>query len=139
VPEGAATLELLSEAWVAAFAEATSSLPERPGATATVSTMVTGGPDGPKAERAWRFELRDGRVASAAVGAAPEGEADLAVTQPWDDALGALRGTLPIDESFMRGNTKFVGSTGRFMDLLPVLRSDEWRAACESVAARTAG
>jgi hypothetical protein len=139
VPEGTAPLELLSEAWVAAFAEAAASLPERPGATATVSTVVTGGPDGPKAERAWRVELVDGRVASAAVGAAPEGEAVLAVAQPWDDALATLRGILTLDETFMRGSTKVVGSTGRFMDLLPVLRSEEWRAACEAVAARTSG
>ena len=62
----------------------------------------------------------------------------LAVAQPWDDALAALQGTVTLDESVHRaGSTKVVGSIGLFMGLLPVLRSDEWRAAWESVAART--
>jgi hypothetical protein len=136
VPEGA--LAFLSEEWVAAFADAGSSLPDRPGVSARVSAVVTGGPEGRKAERAWRFVLRDGKVVEAAAGGAPEGDADLVVTQPWDEALATLDGTVPLDESFMRGTTKVVGSTGLFMDLLPVLRSDEWRSACGSVAARTA-
>jgi len=134
VPDG---LAFLSEEWVSAFLAEASSLPERPGATATVSTVVTGGPDGRKAERSWRWSLRDGRIESAAPSAAPEGEADLVVSQPWDDAVAALRGEAGLDVGFMRGSTKIVGSTGVFMTLLPVLRSDEWRAACETVAART--
>jgi hypothetical protein len=131
-------LPFLSEAWVEAFASATASLPERPGATAVLSFVVTGGPDGPKAEHAWRLTMRDGRVESAAVGAAVEGEADLLVAQPWADALAAIDGTASLDVSFMRGSTKVAGSTGVLMDLLGVLRSDEWREACRSVATRTA-
>jgi hypothetical protein len=136
VPEG--DLAFLSEEWVAAFAEAGASLPERPGATATIATVVTGGPEGRKAEKSWRIVLRDGRVVSASAGPTPEGEADLAVIQPWEDALAALDGSASLDVSFMRGSTKIAGSSGVLMELLPVLRSQQWRAACDSVAARTA-
>ena len=134
MPDGA--LPFLSDEWVAAFADAASILPRRPGASASVSVTVVGGPEGKKAERSWRFVVRDGQVVESADGSAPD--ADLVVTQPWDDALADLDGTAPIDESFMRGSTKVVGSAGTFMDLLPVLRSPEWRAACDAVAARTA-
>ena len=106
-----------------------------PEATTKVSVVVTGGPEGRKAERRWRFAVAGGEVVEAAEGAFPEGEADLVVTQPWDDAIAAVDGTVPLDEAFMRGTTKVVGSTGVLMDLLPVLRSDGWRAACGPVAA----
>ena len=124
--------DLFDDAWVASFGDALSSLPQRPGASAVVSTVVTGGPAGRKAERPWHFELVDGRVVSSAPGPAPDvdGERVLVVTQPWDDAVAALRGEVPADEAFMRGTTKVVGNVGVLMDLLPVLRSAEWRAAC---------
>ena len=99
-----------------------------------VTVVVTGGPEGRKAERRWRFAVQRGEVVEAGEGAFAEDEAHLVVTQPWDDAVAAIDGSVPIDEAFMRGTTKVVGSTGVFMDLLPVLRSDQWRAACAPVA-----
>lgn len=127
--------ELFDEAWVASFGASLADLPARPGASAVVSAVVTGGPGGRKAERPWHFELVDGRVVTAGPGAATvEGERVLALTLPWDDAVAALRGEVPVDEAFMRGSTKVVGSMGVFMDLLPVLRSDEWQAACAPLA-----
>jgi len=101
-----------------------------------VTVVVTGGPDGRKAERRWRFTVDDGRVEAAESGF-DEGEADLVVTQPWDDAVAAVDGSVPLDEAFMRGTTKIVGSTGVLMDLLPVLRSAGWREACAPVAVPT--
>jgi hypothetical protein len=131
-------LTFLSDEWVAELVAAASSLPERPGATASVSNVVVGGPDGRKAERAWRFSLVDGRIASAEPGPAAEGEADLVLTQTWDDAATALRGGPGADVGFMRGSTKVVGSVGTFMSLIPVLRSDEWRTVTSGIAERTA-
>ena len=106
-----------------------------PDGTTKVTVVVTGGPEGRKAERHWRFAVAGGEVVEADEGAFAEGEADLVVTQPWEDAVAAVDGAVPVDEAFMRGTTKVVGSTGVLMDLLPVLRSDEWRAACGPVAA----
>lgn len=128
--------ELFDDEWIASFADALADLPARPGASAVVSTVVTGGPAGRRAERQWHYELVDGRVVSAAAGApAPgDGERVLVLTQPWDDALADLRGDVPLDEAFMRGTTKLVGSVGVLMDLLAVLRSDEWRAARKPLA-----
>lgn len=127
----------LSDEWVAALAEAAAALPPRPGATARVSTVVVGGHAGAKAERGYRCEFVDGRLVTASPGAAAEDEADLHVTQPYDDALAALRGDAGLDVAFMRGRTKVVGRTGVLLSLLPVLRSPEWRTACEALAART--
>jgi hypothetical protein len=131
-------IPFLSDEWLGALLDVCSSLPARAGATARVSTVVVGGPGGARSEAAYRCDFVDGRVVSAAPGAAPEGEADLVVTQPYDDAVAALRGEAGLDVAFMRGRTKVAGSTNRLLSLLPVLRSDEWRAACDSLAARTA-
>lgn len=128
----------LSEEWLQALIETTSSLPTRPGATARLSTVVVGGPAGTKTETAYRCEFVDGRIVAAAPGAAADGDAELLVTQPYDDAVAALRGEADLDVAFMRGRTKVVGSTAVLMSLLPVLRSDQWRAACEELASRTA-
>jgi hypothetical protein len=106
-----------------------------PDGTTKVTVVVTGGPEGRKAERRWRFAVRDGAVVEAAEGAFADDEAHLVITQPWDDAVAAIDGSVPLDEAFMRGTTKVVGSTGILMDLLPVLRSDQWRTACAPVAA----
>lgn len=129
-------LALVSDGWVAAFRDAAASWPARRGATGRVSITVVGGPEGKKAERAWCLTLADGQVTSVSTGA--DGDADVVLTQPWDDAVAVLRGDDAVDEAFMRGSTKLVGNVATFMDLLPVLRSAEWRAACDAVAARTA-
>ena len=97
---------------------------------AVVTLVVTGGPEGRKAERSAQFVVRDGTVAAAGA----EGEADLVITQPWDDVMDSV----PLDEAFMRGTSKVVGSTGLLMDLLPVLRSESWRDACGTVVAQPA-
>ena len=97
---------------------------------AVVTLVVTGGPEGRKAERSAQFVVGDGTVAAASA----DGEADLVITQPWDDVVASV----PLDEAFMRGTSKVVGSTGLLMDLLPVFRSDEWRQACGQVTAQAA-
>jgi hypothetical protein len=96
-----------------------------------------GGPGGKKAETSFVLTFADGRLRSAAAGAVPDGEPDLVVSRPWDDLLADLRGESPLDEAFMRGQAKVVGSVGVLASLLPVLRSDEWRAALDAVAAGT--
>jgi hypothetical protein len=121
--------------WLRSLAELGAALPARPGATASLSVVVTGGPDG---EVAWRCSFVDGRVASVEPGPAAEGDADLVVTRTYDDVLAELRGEHGLDVAFMRGQAKVAGSTAVLMRLLPVLRSEEWRAACSELLARTA-
>jgi len=125
----------LSDEWVAALAEVAASVPARPGASATVTTVVTGGP---VKERAYRWTVSDGRVVAAEPGGAAEGAVDIVVNQPYDDAVADLSGEYGIDVAFMRGSTKVVGRMGTFMDLLPVLRSPEWDAARRQLRERTA-
>lgn len=135
-----AAVELASPEWAAAFAAeaaGAADLPAVPGASATVAVVVTGGPGGRRAERPWRFVLRDGRVESAEAGPTAEGEADLVLTQPWDDAVALLRATDALDEAFMRGTTKIAGSSGVLMRLLPVLRSEGWSRLWAAMAVRT--
>lgn len=113
----------LSEAWLVAQAEAGAALPERPGASAVVQHVVTGGPDG---EVCYHVVLVDGRLIAAAFGeaAAP----DLVCTATYAEAVRMATGVVGAHEAFMQGKLKVVGSTGRLMDLLPVLDSAEHRA-----------
>lgn len=113
----------LSRAWLDAHAAAGASLPERPGATAVVQHVVTGGPDG---EARYHLAWVDGRVVAAVLG--PAEAPDLVCTAPYADAAAMASGAVGAHEAFMQGKLKVVGSTGRLMDLMPVLDSDEHRA-----------
>lgn len=98
----------------------------------TVALVVTGAPGG---ERAAAVRIDGGRVVHVAPGPVPEEDAELVLTVPVADAAAAARGEYGLDVAFMRGSAKLVGSSGTFMDLLEVLGSDEWRAACGELAA----
>ena len=122
----------LTEAWVEALAAALGSLPERAGATAVVQHVVSGTPHG---EVRYHLSIIDGRVGSAGLGEVEE--ADLRCTTSYPDALRLARGDVAVHEAFMQGKLKMVGSTGRLMDLLPVLGSDDHRQALAGLSAAT--
>jgi hypothetical protein len=86
----------------------------------------------------WRVRIDGGAVTAEAAGPDVDEGADLVVTHPVDDLRAGADGSLTIDESFMRGSTKVVGSMGTFMDLLPVLRGEAWQAVARELAEATA-
>lgn len=124
------TARFLSQEWLDAHVAASAALPERPGASAVVQHVVTGGPDG---EVRYHLCVVDGRVAGAALGQvdAP----DLLCTATYAEAVKIATGAVGAHEAFMQGKLKVVGSTGRLMDLLPVLGSDEHRQAMVALGA----
>ena len=93
-------------------------------ATTRVQHVVSGGPAG---EVAYVVEVVDGAVVSTSVGA--DDTADLTLAERHDDAAKVAAGELGLDDAFMRGRAKLTGSMGTFMTLLPVFRSDAYRAA----------
>lgn len=122
----------LSQAWVDALATALADLPARAGASARVQHVVSGGPEG---EVRYHLEVVDGRVEAAGLGdiEAP----DLTCTSTYADAVRLAMGEVAAHEAFMQGRLKVVGSTGRLMDLLPVLDSDDHRRATADLRAAT--
>lgn len=124
--------ELLSEAWLDLQQRATAELPERPGATACIQYDLTGGPDGPAT---FHLVVEDGRIASAAGGAADE--ADFVLIMGWNDFVDSLRGDFDPTVGFMQGRVKVTGNIGRMLSVLPVTTSSEWKAALATVAEQT--
>ena len=114
--------ELLTQEWVEQVVERGASLPEVPGASATVQYVVTGAPDG---EVGHHQSIVDGQVQAAGLGDL-EG-ADLVLTVPFDRLLAAARGETLAPVELMRGRAKQVGSSGHLMALMPVLVSDGYR------------
>ena len=115
--------EFLSPEWVEAHVAASASLPERPGATATMAHEIVRKPD-PKV--VYVLEWVDGRVVSATVGAADD--ADLTVITPLDVAVELATGALDPSLAFMRGQTKVVGDMGKYVSLLPLTQHDDYAA-----------
>ena len=98
-------------------------------ATVRVQHVVSGGPGG---EVAYVVEVVDGQVVGASLGA--DDAADLTLAERHDDAAKIVAGELAPDDAFMRGRVKVTGSMGTYMALVPVFRSDAYRAAQAGVS-----
>lgn len=126
--------DLLTQDWLDRQRSGTTSLPERPGATARIQYEVRGGPD---KTVVFHTHLEDGRIVTNALGA--DDEADFTMLIPHDQFLDIVRGELDPSVGYMRGQIKVTGNIGRMLSVLPVTTSDEWRAAMADLAADTSG
>ena len=125
---------LLTQDWLDLQRQATDSLPQRPGASATVEYKVSGAPGG---DVVFHTVLEDGRINWNALGPAPA-EADFTVLVPYADYVEIVRGELDQNVGFMQGRVKVTGNIGRMLSVMPVTTSPEWREAAQAVLARTA-
>jgi hypothetical protein len=127
---------LLSPAWLERRAELGADLPARPGASARVRHLVSGGPDG---DVAFVEVYEDGRLTAVAPAStsADDDDADVTLTMSHADAVAVATGELDLHVGYMRGRIKLLGDIGALMDVLPVTQSDELRAALRTLAAET--
>ena len=125
---------LLSQEWLDLQRELEADLPARPGASARVQQLVTGGPDG---DVAYVQELVDGRLVSSTLGAAAEGEVDVTIVQTFPDAVAIATGALDVHAAYMQGRVKVLGDMGALMRVLPVTQSPELRQAAARLAEQT--
>lgn len=151
----------LSDEWLRSWAELAGQLPVRPGASARVARVVTGGPGG---DVRYVEVFGDGRVvevltgdaAVAAAGSASaagsgssasgsaasavgggDGGVDVTLTATHDDAVAVVRGDLDITAAFMQGRIKVVGNMARLLAVLPVTQTASYREALARLAQRT--
>jgi len=122
----------LSQEWCDRQRELTAGLPERPGATARVQVVVSGGPDG---EVAYLQVFDDGRLVECSL--TRDDGADVTLNQTHADAVAIVTGEIDPSAAFMQGRVKVVGSMGSLMAVLPVLQSHEYAAAMADLAAET--
>ena len=123
----------LSDEWFELQRSLGAELPERPGATARVQQIVTGGPDG---EVRYVHTVVDGRTTDVVRGG--DDSADVTFTNSYADAQSLARGELDPSVLFMQGRTKMAGDMGKVLALMPVVRSAEHRALLATASKQTA-
>ena len=113
----------LSQEWLDETRVLAADQPERPGASAQLQYVVTGGPDG---DVKYYWILQDGKLIESALGNAPE--ADFTLTRTYEDSVKVQNGELDSNAAFMQGRMKVAGNMTKFMALLPLTSSPEYQA-----------
>ena len=122
----------LSQEWLDESRALAKDQPERPGASATMQFVVTGGPDG---DTKYYWVLQDGQLAEASVGELPDSE--VTMTTSYQDSVAIQKGELDANAAFMQGKTKVTGNMGKLMQLMPLTMSPGYKALQEKVRAIT--
>lgn len=112
----------LSQEWLDAQTKLAASQPERPGASARMQYVVTGGPEG---DIRYYWVLEDGKLLENQLGDMPDPE--LTLTQTYDDAKKIQSGELDAQAAFMQGRIKVEGNMAKLMALMPLTNSPEYR------------
>jgi putative sterol carrier protein len=113
----------LSQEWLDETRALAESQPERPGASAQMQYVITGGPDG---DVRYYWILQDGKLLESALGDAPD--ADFTMTLTWDDSVKVQQGELDANAAFMQGRMKVAGNMAKLMALMPLTNSPEYKA-----------
>ncbi len=115
----------LSKEWLDETRKMAESQPERPGASARMQYIVSGGPEG---EIRYYWVLENGKLLESELGdvTAP----DITMTMTYDDAKKIQEGDLDPNAAFMQGRIKVVpgSNMGKLMSLLPLTQSPEYKS-----------
>jgi alkyl sulfatase BDS1-like metallo-beta-lactamase superfamily hydrolase len=112
----------LTQEWMDEQSTLAQDQPERPGATARMQYVVTGGPEG---DIRYYWVLEDGHIRENRLGTLDD--AELTLTQSYEDALRIQKGELDEQAAFMQGRIKVEGNMAKLMALLPITSSLEYR------------
>ena len=114
--------KFLTQEWHDECRRLAESQPERPGASARMQYVVTGGPDG---DIRYFWLLENGKLLESGVGDMEEPE--ITLTQSYEDATAIQKGELDANAAFMQGRVKVTGNMAKLMSLLPITNSPEYR------------
>jgi alkyl sulfatase BDS1-like metallo-beta-lactamase superfamily hydrolase len=112
----------LSQEWLDETRKMAEDQPERPGASARMQYVVTGGPDG---EIKYYWVLENGKLLESQLGELPDAEVTL--TQSYEDAKKIQTGELDASAAFMQGRVKVTGNMAKLMSLLPLTNAPEYK------------
>jgi putative sterol carrier protein len=112
----------LTQEWLDETCRMADSQPERPGASAKMQYVVTGGPDG---EIRYYWILENGRLQKSELGDL-EG-AEVTMTQTYEDAKKIQKGELDANAAFMQGRIKVAGNMAKLMALMPLTNAPEYK------------
>ncbi|MEP6624562.1 MAG: SCP2 sterol-binding domain-containing protein [Acidimicrobiia bacterium] len=120
--------QYLSAEWIDKGRALAAGQPERPGASARMQYVVSGGPDG---DIKYWWELEDGHLVASSLGAIDE--PDFTMTLSYADSVKIQKGELDANVAFMQGRIKVVGNMGKLMQLMPLTNSPEYRALQDEI------
>jgi hypothetical protein len=112
----------LTQEWLDETTKMAETQPERPGASARMQYVVTGGPDG---EIRYYWLLENGKLLESKLGEITE--PDITLTQTYDDARKVQQGELDPNAAFMQGRIKVSGNMAKLMSLLPLTNAPEYK------------
>ena len=112
----------LTQEWLDEQQRLAQSQPERPGASARMQYVVTGGPDG---DIKYYWILENGKLLESRLGELSDAEVTLTVTH--EDAMMIQKGELDANAAFMQGRIKVTGNMAKLMALLPLTNSPEYK------------
>ena len=112
----------LTQEWMDEQTKLAQDQPERPGASARMQYVLTGGPEG---DVRFYWVLEDGRILENQLGTLDD--AELTLTQSYEDAEKVQKGELDAQAAFMQGRVKVEGNMAKLMALLPITSSPEYR------------
>ena len=113
----------LTQEWLDEGTRLSATQPERPGATARMQYVVTGGPDG---DIRYYWILENGKLLESKLGDLEDAEVTL--TQSYEDAMRIQKNELDANAAFMQGRVRVTGNMAKLMSLLPITNSAEYKA-----------
>ena len=122
----------LTQQWLDETRAMAQGQPERPGASARMQYVVTGGPDG---DIEYYWVLENGRLQESRLGRLDDAEVTL--TTGYADAVKIQKGELDPNAAFMQGKVKVTGNMATVMTLLPITNAPEYKRLQEEIAAIT--
>ena len=122
----------LSQEWLDEGKRLAESQPERPGATARLQYVVTGGPEG---DIKYYWVLENGKLLESELG--DLADAEVTLTESYEDAMRIQKGELDANAAFMQGRVKVTGNMAKLKSLLPITNSPEYKALQSEILATT--
>jgi hypothetical protein len=119
----------LTDEWFDQTRALSAGQPERPGLSARMQFIVTGGPEG---DVRYYWVLEDGQLRQSAIGDVDDPDVTLTTARP--DAMAMAKGDLDPNVAFMQGRMKVAGSMGLMMRLLPVTNTPEYQLLRRRIA-----
>ena len=118
----------LTQEWLDQSKKLAEGQPERPGASARMQYVVTGGPDG---EIHYYWVLVNGKLEESTLG--DLSDAEVTMTQTYDDAMKIQKGELDANAAFMQGRIKVSGNMAKLMSLMPLTNAPEYKQLQEEI------